>query len=65
MGMAGKEEGKGGKVMATATRVAGEQMATLTKRAMATKMGEVDKEEGNSKGGKSDDDGQEDGNGKQ
>jgi hypothetical protein len=33
--VAGKEEGKGGKAMALATRVAGEQMATATKKAMA------------------------------
>ncbi len=31
----GKGEGKGGKAMVTATRVAGERTATATKRAMA------------------------------
>ncbi len=37
MRVAGDAEGKGGKAMATATRVAGEQTATATKRVMATK----------------------------
>jgi hypothetical protein len=32
---AGKEEGKGGKAMAMATRMVGKRMATATKRAMA------------------------------
>ncbi len=35
MRMAGNREGEGGKAMAMATRVAGEQMATAAKRAMA------------------------------
>ncbi len=35
MRVAGNEEGKGGKAMAMATRVAGERMATATKKAMA------------------------------
>ncbi len=52
--VAGKEEGKGGKAMALATRVAGEQMATATKRAMATKTREAGEEEGNGKGGNCD-----------
>jgi hypothetical protein len=43
----GKEEGKGGKAMALATRVAGKWMATGTKRVMAMKMTEAGKEEGN------------------
>jgi hypothetical protein len=61
----GKEEGEGGRVMATATRVAGEQTTMATKRAMGTKTREASKEEGNGKGGKSNGDGKEDGNGKQ
>ncbi len=37
MRVAGDKEGKGSKAMAMATRVAGERMATATKRAMAMK----------------------------
>ncbi len=37
MRVAGDKESEGGKVMATATRVAGERTAMVTKRAMATK----------------------------
>ncbi len=37
MRVAGDKEGKGGKAMATATRVAGKWMAMATKRVMATK----------------------------
>ncbi len=37
MRVAGNAEGKGGKAMATATRVAGEQTAMATKRVMMTK----------------------------
>ncbi len=37
MTVAGNKEGKGGKVMATATRVVGKRMVTATKRAMVTK----------------------------
>ncbi len=59
------KEGKGGKVMAMATRVAGKQTATATKRVMAMKTREAGKEEGNGKGGKSDGDGKDDGCGKQ
>jgi hypothetical protein len=61
----GKEEGKGGKAIALATGVMGEQTATATRRAMATKTREVGKEEGICKGGKSDGDSNKDGNGKQ
>jgi hypothetical protein len=53
MRVVGKEENKGGKAMALATRVAGEWTATATKRTMAMKTREVGKEEGNGKGGKS------------
>jgi hypothetical protein len=65
MRVVGEEEGKGGKAMALATRVAGERMVTATKRVMVTKMREADKEEGNCKGGKSDGNGKEDGKGEQ
>jgi hypothetical protein len=41
MRVAGKEEGKGGKVIALATRVAGKRMAKVRERAMATKMREA------------------------
>jgi hypothetical protein len=58
-----EEEGKGSKAMAMATRAGDERMATLMKRAMATKMREVGKDEGNGKGGKSDGNGKEDGDG--
>jgi hypothetical protein len=63
MRVAGNEEGKGGKAMGMATRVAGEQMAMLTKSAMATKTREVGNEEGIGRGGKSSGDGEEDGDG--
>jgi hypothetical protein len=65
MRVAGDEEGKGGKAMAMATRVAGERTAMLTKSAMATKTREVSNEKGISRGGKSSGNGKEDGNGKQ
>jgi hypothetical protein len=65
MRVVGKEEGKGGKALALATRVAGEQTATATKRVMATKTREAGKEEGTGKGGKRDGNNKEDGNGKQ
>jgi hypothetical protein len=58
------KEGKGGKVMAMATGVAGKRTVTATTKAMVTKMKEVGEEEGNGKGGKSDGDGKEDGYGK-
>ncbi len=52
--------------MAMATWVAGEQTATLTKKAMAMKTREVGEEERNGKkGSKSDGNGKEDGDGKQ
>jgi hypothetical protein len=60
MRVEGNEEGKGGKLMAMATRVAGEWTATLTKSAMATKTREV-----GGRGGKSSGDGEEDGDGEQ
>ncbi len=47
------------------TRVAGEWMAMARKRAMATKLREVGKKEGNGKGGKSDGNCKENGNGEQ
>ncbi len=61
----GNKEGKGGKAMAMATRVAGERMAMLTKSAMAMKTREVSDEKGIGRGGKSSGDGEEDGDGKQ
>jgi hypothetical protein len=65
MRVVSKEEGKGSKAMAIATRVAGKQTAvTALKRAMATKMREAGEVEGNGKGAKSDGDGKEDRNGK-
>ncbi len=65
MRVAGNEEGKGGKVMAMATRVAGKRTAMLTKSAMGTKTREVSDEKGIGRGGKSSGDGKEDGDGKQ
>jgi hypothetical protein len=65
MRVAGAKEGKGGKVMAMGTRVAGKQTATATTRAMVTKTKEVGEEEGNGKGSKSNGNGEEDGNGEQ
>jgi hypothetical protein len=65
MRVAGNKEGKGGKAMAMATRVAGERTAMLTKSAMATKTREVSNEKGIGRGGKSSGDGKEDGDGKQ
>ncbi len=59
MRVTGKDEGKGGK----ATRMAGKLTATQTKSAMATKTREAGKEEGIGRGGKSNGDGEEDGNG--
>jgi hypothetical protein len=38
MRVVGEKEGKGGKAMATVTRVMGKRMATATKRAMAMAM---------------------------
>ncbi len=55
------KENKGGKAMATATRVTGEPAVTATRRAMATAMIEAGEEEGNGKGGKSDGDDDEEG----
>ncbi len=52
MRVAGVGEDKGSKAMTMATRVAGEQMATVTTRAMLTKTKEADEEEGHGKGGK-------------
>jgi hypothetical protein len=65
MRVAGNEEGKGGMVMAMATRVAGKRTATAMKRAMSTATREVGKEEGNGKGDTSNGNGKEDGYGKQ
>ncbi len=65
MRVVGKGEGKGGKAMAVASRVAGEQTAILTKSAMATKKRKVGQEEGIGRGSKSDGDRKKDGNGKQ
>jgi hypothetical protein len=64
MRVVGVEEGKGGKAMAMATRMAGDRTATANTRMMVTKMMEVDEEEGNDKGGKSNGNGEEDGDGK-
>ncbi len=65
MRVAGKEEGIGGKVMVLATRVMGKWTLTAMKRVMAMKTREVGKEEGKSKGGKSNGNGKEDRNGEQ
>ncbi len=46
-----------------ATRVAGKWTATATMRAMATNTNNAGEEKGNGKGGKSDGNGKEDGNG--
>jgi hypothetical protein len=64
MRVAGVEEGKCGKAMVIATRVVGEGTVRTITRAMVTKTKEAG-EEGNSKGGKSDGDGKDTGNGKQ
>ncbi len=60
MRVAGNEEGKGGKAMVMATRVASERTAMLTKSAMATKTREVSVEKGIGRGGKSSGNGKED-----
>jgi hypothetical protein len=65
MRVVGEEDGEGGKAIALATRVVGEWMATATKRAMATKMREAGKDDGNCKGGKTNGEGKKDGNSKQ
>jgi hypothetical protein len=65
MRVVGDKEGKGGKVMVMATRVAVNRTAMAMKRAMATKTREAGKEEGNGKGSKSNGDGKEDWDGKQ
>jgi hypothetical protein len=50
--VAGNKESKGRNAMATATRVASKQTATVTKRVMArATREEVGKEEGDGKGG--------------
>jgi hypothetical protein len=64
MRVVGVEEGKGGKGMVIATWVVGKGMAMTTTRAMVMNTKEVGEEEGNSKGGRSDGNGKEDGNGK-
>jgi hypothetical protein len=65
MRLAGDKEGKGGKGMAMATRVAGKRTATTTKRVIAMAARKAGEEEGNGKGNKSNGNGEEDGNGKQ
>jgi hypothetical protein len=69
MRVEGDKEGKGSKglamVIAIATRVAGKQTGTMTKRAMSTTTREAGKEEGNGKGDTSNGNCNEDGNGKQ
>ncbi len=65
MRVVGVEEVKGGKVMAMATRVASKWMVTAKTRVMVTKTKEAGVEEGNSKCGKSDGDGEEDSEGEQ
>ncbi len=62
MRVAGIEEGEGGKGMAMVTRVAGKQTVMATMRMMVTTK-EAGEEEGNGKGGKSDGDGKESGDG--
>jgi hypothetical protein len=63
MRVAGIKEGEGGKAMAMATRVAGKRTATVMTRAMVSKRMEAGEEEGNGKGGKSNCDGKDSGNG--
>jgi hypothetical protein len=65
MRVVGIEEGKGSKAMAMATRVAGEQTATVMARVMGMKTKEAGEEEGDGKGGKSNGNDKEDGNDKQ
>jgi hypothetical protein len=65
MRVAGVKESEGGKAMAMATWLAGERAATGTTRAMVTKTKEVGEKEENGKGGKSNGNCKEDGNGKQ
>ncbi len=65
MRVVGVKEGEGGKAMVMATRVAGEQTATATMRAIVTKTKEAGEEKGNGKGGKCNGNGEESGNGKQ
>jgi hypothetical protein len=62
MRVAGVKEGEGGKAMVMATRVADKWTATAKTRVMVTKTKKAGEEEGNGKGGKSDADGEEDGN---
>jgi hypothetical protein len=64
MRVVGNREGKGGKAMAMGTRVAGKRMPTATMRAMVTKTREAGNKEGNGKGGKSNGNGEEEGNSK-
>jgi hypothetical protein len=61
MRVVGEKEGKDGK----ATRVAGEQTATSIKSVMTMKTREAGEKEGIGRGGKSNGNGEEDGNGKQ
>jgi hypothetical protein len=56
--VASNKEGKGGKAMAKATKVMGKRKATVTKR-------ESGEEQGDGKGSKSNNDGEEEGNGKE
>jgi hypothetical protein len=65
MKVAGDKESKGSKAMAMATRVAGKQTATAKKRAMSMATREVDEEEDNGKGNKSNDNGDKEGLGKE
>ncbi len=65
MMMMGEEEGKGGKVMAMATRVACKQMAMPMKGVISIKTKEAGKEEVDGKGSKRDGNGMDSGNGKQ
>jgi hypothetical protein len=65
MRVGGVKEGEGGKAMVMPTRVAGEQTVTATTRAMVTKTKKAGEEEWNGKGGKSNEDGKDGGNGEQ
>jgi hypothetical protein len=65
MKVAGNKEGKGGKAMGMATRMAGEPTVMLTKSAMAMKTREVGDEEGIGRGKKSSGDGKDDSDGEQ
>jgi hypothetical protein len=63
MKVVGNKEGESSKAMVMVTRVTGERMMMVRKRAMVLKTRKAGKEEGNGKDGKSNSDGEEEGNG--